>query len=103
MSEFTKLAHVTEIEPGSMKAIEVQYEKILLCNIEGEFFAVADECTHDSAPISDGRLDGDQIICPRHGARFCIRDGAVKAPPAVAALETYELKIDNEEIFIKLD
>ncbi len=103
MADFVKLTNISDVEQGKMKSFEIEYEKILLCNIDGEFFAVSNECSHDSAPISDGHLDGDQIVCPRHGARFCLKNGEVKAPPAVAPISTYELKIVNDEILIKLD
>jgi len=103
MSEFKRVAALNDIPPGTMKAFEVLHTRVLVCNINGSIYAIANECTHDSAPMSDGHLDGDQVVCPRHGARFDVKDGAAKAPPAVAPVDTYEVKIDGNDIFVLVE
>ena len=103
MSEYKRVAAVSDIPPGTMKAFELLHTRVLVCNVDGNIYAIADECTHDSAPISTGHLDGEQVVCPRHGARFDVRDGAAKAPPAVAPVDTYEVKIENDDIFVLVE
>ncbi len=103
MDGFTQVAATADIEPGEMKSFKINNVQILVCNVNGKFFAVADECSHDSAPISTGSLNKDEIMCPRHHARFNVIDGSVKAPPAVVPIDTYEVKIENDNIFVKID
>lgn len=103
MGEFVKVAHTSDIPPGTFKAFNIRRTRFVLCNHEGKLYAIADECTHDGAPIHTGRLFGTVMMCPRHGAKFDIRDGSVQAPPAVVPLETYEVKIENDEISVRLD
>jgi len=103
MDGFTQVAAVTDIEPKSMKSFRINNVQVLVCNVNGKFYAVADECSHDSAPISTGLLDKNEIMCARHRARFSIIDGSVKAPPAVVPIDTYEVKVEDDNIFVKID
>ena len=66
------------------------------------YFAIEDICTHDGAPLTGGEIEGDQIICPRHGARFCLRTGEALTLPAVMPLPTYPLRIDGDDIYVTL-
>ena len=104
MGQYKKAAHIDEIPPGKMKSVELEFNQIVICHTEDGFFALSNECSHDSAPISNGRISREgQIVCPRHGARFDCKSGEVKAPPAVVGIDTYEIKIENDEIFILVD
>jgi nitrite reductase/ring-hydroxylating ferredoxin subunit len=103
MGEFKKVATTAEVPPGTMKCITVKSHRLVLCNTGDGVYAVADECSHDSAPISTGRLEGREVVCPRHGARFDVSDGSVKAPPAVVGIDTYELKIEGNDIYVVVD
>jgi len=73
-----------------------------VCNVGGEYFAVADVCTHDRGPLGEGRLRGTVIECPRHGARFDVRDGAVLAPPAVRPLPTYPVLVRDGVVDVEV-
>ena len=103
MAAFKKVASLNDIPIGSMMGFESGRHRFVVCRAGDGIFAVADECSHDSAPISTGRLRGEEIVCPRHGARFSIKDGSVKAPPAVAPIDTYEVRIEGEDIYVRLD
>ena len=103
MSEFVKVATTGEIPVGRMKGFEIADEKIVVAHTEKGFFALIDECTHDSAPISDGRIRNGELLCKRHGARFDPETGEVLAPPAIVPLDTLELKIEGEDIFVLLE
>lgn len=102
MSDFVKVATVDEIPLGGSKLIEVDSVRIALFNLDGSVFAIEDVCTHDGGPLVEGEvLDGCQVMCPRHGARFDIRTGEALSFPAFEATTTYEVKIDGEDVLIE--
>ena len=100
MAEYRKVASVGDIPEGGMKTCRVDHDQIVICRSGGKYYAVADECSHDAAPISTGHLRNHEIVCPRHGARFDITSGAVTGPPAVSPIDTFEIKIENDDIYI---
>jgi len=102
MSEFIKVAETKDIPPGRVKVVVVSDRRIALCNVDGQFFAIDDLCTHDGGPLGQGELQGDVIECPRHGARFNVRTGKVLALPAVKALNTYPVEVEGSEIRVAL-
>jgi 3-phenylpropionate/trans-cinnamate dioxygenase ferredoxin component len=103
MSEFFKVATVSEMPPGGKKLVEVDGYPVALFNVGGEFYAIEDVCTHDGGPLAEGELDGDAIECPRHGARFNVRTGAVLCMPAVEPVECYEVQVDGDDILVSID
>ena len=102
MSEFIKVAETSDLPPGRVKVVLVGDRRIALCNVDGQFFAIDDLCTHDGGPLDQGELQGDIIECPRHGARFNVRTGKVLALPAVKALNTYPVEVEGSEIRVAL-
>jgi len=103
VSEFVAVAKAEDIPVGSFKAVEIDLDRILIVHTDEGFFALADECSHDSGIISDGLLIGHEVVCPRHGARFDVKSGAVTAPPAIVGIDTYDVKIENDTILIRVD
>lgn len=103
MGNFVRVAAVDEIPEGQIKAFEIQHHRFVIAHAFDGFYATADECTHDGAPIADGRIKDSEIVCARHGARFDLRTGAVMAPPAIVPLDTYELKVENRDVYVFLD
>ncbi len=103
MEGFVKVAATSDIPVGTFKAVEIDFERILIVHTDEGFFALADECTHDSGIISDGLLIGNEVVCPRHGARFDVKTGAVTAPPAIVPVDTYDIKIENDDILVRVD
>ena len=99
---FVTVAKLSEIPTGGMKLIEVNGVSMVLCHVEGQMFAVGNVCTHDEGPLSGGLLDGYAVECPRHGARFDVRDGKVLCLPAAVPIPTYEVKVENAEIQVKV-
>jgi 3-phenylpropionate/trans-cinnamate dioxygenase ferredoxin component len=95
---FVTVARVGEIPPGSVKVVRVEDQSVAVFNVAGDYFALEDVCTHDGGPLAEGVLDGDVIECPRHGARFNVRTGAVKALPATAPVPTYSVRVQGDEI-----
>ena len=99
---FVSVAKASEIPNGATKFVEADGTPIALCNVEGTIYAVGNVCTHDAGPLSGGFLDGYAIECPRHGARFDVRDGKVLCLPAAVPIPTYEVKVDGNDIKVKV-
>lgn len=102
MANVVKVAQISDVPPGQAKTVTAGDQRIALCNVEGTFYAVDDLCTHDYGPLGEGDLYGAEIECPRHGAIFDVRTGEVIALPAMKPLNTYEIRVDGEDISIVL-
>lgn len=103
MSEKVKIATVGELAPGQYKSIELGDERIALFNIDGRFYAIKDMCTHDGGILTGGTLKGYIIECPRHGAQFDVRTGAVVRMPAYVGVKTYSVSVEGNNIFVTLE
>ncbi len=93
----------SEIAPETPKAFEIGDRRLAVFNIEGKFYVTDDECTHASASLADGILDGDVIECSLHFGAFHVPTGAVKAPPCSIALRTYKVVLQGNDVFVDLD
>ena len=100
MSKWVKVAARSEIGPGQKKIVEADGQLLVIVNLGGLYYAIEDVCTHDGGPLGEGRLDGSQIICPRHGAHFDVRTGAALTLPAFEPVPTYEVKVEGEDILV---
>lgn len=100
---FVRVASRDEVPPGTLLGVEAHGERIVVCNVDGVFYAVRDECTHESYPLSAGELNDKTLTCVLHGARFDIETGEVLALPAYESLKTYEIKVEGEEIMVAVD
>jgi 3-phenylpropionate/trans-cinnamate dioxygenase ferredoxin subunit len=96
------VARRDEIPAGTTKRTVVDGVPVLLCNVEGELYAVEDVCTHDGGPLDQGELQDCRIMCPRHGALFDVRTGAALTLPAVVPLETYPVRVDGDDVFVEV-
>jgi nitrite reductase/ring-hydroxylating ferredoxin subunit len=103
MAEFKKVARTDEIPVGKVMGFEIGLDRIVICNTGQGFYAMIDECTHQSLRLSEGRLKGNVLTCPHHGAKFDVTTGEVTHPPAIVEIDTYEVKVENGELFVKLD
>jgi len=103
MSEWIDVVPEKQLGAGSRKVIETEAGPIAVFNLDDELYAIADICSHDGGELASGKRDGDQIICPRHGARFCIRDGRALTPPAFENIETFSLRIESGMIQVDID
>lgn len=101
MSNYNKVARVAEIPAGAKKIVEVDGVEIVIVNVDGVFYALEDVCTHDGGPLGEGRLEGCQLICPRHGARFDVRTGAALTMPAVEAAPTYAVRVQDGDVLVE--
>lgn len=101
MSEFVRVGRVEDIPPGERIWHDFDYETVIVLNVDGEFYCIADLCSHDDGPLGDGPVEGFSIQCPRHGACFDVRTGAVLALPATSPIPTYRVKVENGDVFIE--
>jgi 3-phenylpropionate/trans-cinnamate dioxygenase ferredoxin subunit len=99
---FVPVCKATDLaEPGRM-LVEVDQRLVALFRVQGQFFAIDDVCTHDGGPLADGALDGYTIACPRHGAKFDIRDGRALSMPATHNTVAHEVKVLGDQVLIRL-
>ena len=101
MSDFILVATRDEVPTGARKLIDFDDVSVVLINIGGQFYCIEDVCTHDGGPVGEGDIDGCAIECPRHGARFDLRDGSVLSMPAVVPIPTYQVKVDGNQVYIE--
>lgn len=102
MSEFVKVARLGDIPPGSAKLVEVVDVRIAIFNLGGELYAIEDVCTHDGGPLVEGTIiEGCLVECPRHGARFDIRTGAAVRLPAFEATNTYDVRVEGDDVWVE--
>jgi 3-phenylpropionate/trans-cinnamate dioxygenase ferredoxin subunit len=102
-TEFVELARSDDVAPGQVRVYEVQGRSIALCNVDGDFYAIDDVCTHDGGPLDQGEIDGHQIECPRHGARFDVRNGRALTLPAVRPVRSYPVQVEDGVVKVGID
>lgn len=107
-SGFIRVACTSEIEVGKTKKAVAGGMEVLIVNVDGNFYAVDSLCTHYGGDLSEGKLEGNILTCPIHGAKFDVKTGRVVSPPAeplghaeIENLPTYPLKSENQDIFVK--
>ena len=102
MAGFVKVAKTNEVAPGQGKMVEVSGKKIALFNVEGSFYAIDDTCTHRGGPLSEGVLEGKQVTCPWHGARFDVTTGVVLGAPAPQGVARYNVRVEGSDIEVEV-
>ena len=101
-SRTVRVAPIDELAEGEPRVYQVGELFIVLCRVNGEVFALEDRCTHDDGPLASGCLHGYQLECPRHGARFDVRDGSICRMPAHGDVPTFKTRIDGTEVLVEL-
>jgi 3-phenylpropionate/trans-cinnamate dioxygenase ferredoxin subunit len=100
MSEWIDAIAESALAEGEHIVVDVDGVDVALFNLSGQFYAIEDVCSHDGTEIASGELDGDEIVCPRHGARFCLKTGAVKCAPAYEDIASYPVKVADGRVWI---
>ena len=103
MSDWVTVAPVDELSPGQHRVVDVDGAQIVVFNLDGEYYALEDLCTHDGGQLTGGTVEGDQIVCPRHGARFSIRTGEALTAPAHEPTATFPVRVENGEVQVRDD
>ncbi|MCY3898058.1 MAG: non-heme iron oxygenase ferredoxin subunit [Caldilineaceae bacterium] len=102
MEDFERVAATEDLPPGESLLVELDGIRIAVFNLDGEFYAIEDVCTHDGGPLVEGEiLDGGQVECPRHGARFDIRTGEALSMPAFEPTPSYEVQVEGGDIYVE--
>lgn len=102
-SGFLTVARASEIEPGTVRVVEVDGRSLCIGRTEdGEWGAIDNVCTHDGGVLGAGELDGTAVECPRHGARFDLFSGRVLALPAVRPVRAYPARIVGDEVQVEM-
>ena len=100
--DFVTVATTEEIPPGQAKLVEVNGNEIALFNIGGEIHAIDNNCTHVGGPLCEGEISGSEVTCPWHGAVFDITTGRALGPPAMEAVNRYNLRVTDGKIEIEI-
>lgn len=101
MTEFVRVAAVDDIASGERLWVEFEEDTVIIFNVAGKYYCIADICSHDGGPLEDGELFGCEIECPRHGARFDIRNGKATALPAVEPIPSYEVRVEDGFVYVE--
>lgn len=98
-----RVCALADVPAGEVRAVACGDRSIALANVGGELHAIDNLCTHDGGPLGDGRLDGDRVLCPRHGAAFDARSGRALTLPAVRGVRAYEVTVEGDDVYVACD
>ena len=102
MSDFVRVCKTSDIPDPGKAIFEVEVRFVVLFHVDGGFYSLDDACTHDGGPLGEGCLEGFQIACPRHGARFDIRTGQALTMPAVRGTPAHDVQVEGDDVFVKI-
>lgn len=103
MTDWTAVCPVDALAPGEWKTVDLDGTDVAVFNVDGEFHAIEDVCTHDGACLVGDPIEGAEVICPRHGARFNIKTGEALTAPAYEAVDTFPVRIEAGVIEVRDD
>lgn len=108
MSDWVKVAPLADFPAGTRRVIDVEGVRVAVFHLDDGYYAIEDVCSHDGGELASGELvsnelAGCEITCPRHGARFDLKTGAVTAPPAYEAVAVFPLRVDSEWLQVRDD
>jgi len=103
MSDWTLVCERDAMAPGEHRVIDADGTMIAVFNIDGDYYAIEDVCTHDGGDLASGPLVGFEVECERHGARFDVRTGAVCAPPAYSPTASFPVRVDDQGVWTRDD
>ena len=95
MAQWTAVALVADFPAGSCRRMEVDGVAMAIFNVDGRYYAIEDVCSHEAEALSGGKLEGLEIICPRHEARFSLVTGEALSPPAYEPIATFPIQVEN--------
>lgn len=103
MSDWIDVAPADEFKPGTWHVVDIDGAMVAVFNVAGHYYAVEDVCTHDGGELAGGDLEGAEVVCPRHGARFCLRTGTALTPPAYDPIDTFPTRIEDGVVQVRDD
>jgi 3-phenylpropionate/trans-cinnamate dioxygenase ferredoxin subunit len=103
MSDWVTVAEEEDLPPGSFKCVDIDDVMVAVFNLDGEYHAIENVCSHEYAELTDGELEGSEIVCPLHGARFNIRTGEALTPPAYEPVVKLSVRVDDGVVQVRDD
>ena len=103
MADWTDVAPTGEIAPGDYRVVDIDDALIAVFNVDGEFYAIEDVCTHDYETLTGGPVRGCEVTCPRHGARFNIKTGEALCAPAYEPVATFRVRVEADMVLVMDD
>lgn len=97
-----KICEKDGIKPGEMKSYTAGEKHVLIANVDGEFYAMDNVCSHRGCPLAEGYLEDNIVTCPCHGAQFDVRTGEVKAPPATMPQKKFKVKLEGNDLLVEV-
>ena len=102
MADWTRVATAADCSPGELKGVMANGTPVVLANVDGDIYALEDRCAHEEYPLSDGEIDGDELVCIYHGARFECRTGRNKALPAIRPVRSFPVEIREGDVYVDM-
>ena len=102
MNEFLQVASLSDLTQGQTLCVEIDGREVLLCHTAEGVYAVDNLCSHADARLCDGKLKGQKILCPLHGAAFDVRDGSALTRPAITPIASHSVTVDDDAILVAL-
>ena len=100
MTDFISVATTDDLNNGEGTVVEANGHTIALFRVDGDFYAIGNECTHSGGPLGEGELNGTTVTCPWHGAQFDVTSGEVLEPPADNSEPAYEVRVDDDKVLL---
>ena len=104
MAKFVKVGNRSEfqdLEAG--KLVDAGGQSIAIFDLGGNYFAIENTCPHRGGPLAEGEMNGEEVICPWHGARFNIKTGAVVAPPASQGVKSFPVRVTGDDVEVEIE
>jgi 3-phenylpropionate/trans-cinnamate dioxygenase ferredoxin subunit len=98
--EYIAVGSLDDLDDEGRLLLEIDGQPIAVFKIADRLFAIADVCSHDDGPLAEGDVEGQEVICPRHGAHFDLRSGKALSLPAVVDIPAYPVRVEGEEILV---
>ena len=103
MASWVSAGRADNLAPGKVRMVFDGRNRLAVCNVDNNYYCIDDVCTHDGGSLDQGELEGNEIECPRHGARFDVTTGRATCMPAIVPVKVYPVRIENGEIQIQVD
>ena len=101
MTQFVKVAKTADIPAGEVIGVDIGGQRVVIANVDGEFFAIGAECTHMGGPLEDGFLEGDLLQCPWHAGEFDMKSGEGVSPPAVGSVGSFQVRVQGDDLEVE--
>ena len=102
MAEWVRVAAVADCPVGQLKSASAAGTQVVLANVDGDIYALIDQCSHEEYPLSDGDLEGTDVVCMYHGARFDVCTGKNKALPAIRPVRSFPVEIRDGDVYVEV-